>query len=163
MTFSNLYSFSGLDGVRVTFSSIAVATFDAHQQRRFWHRERGGVLLATSVGEADGHVHIAEATAPHRDDRAGRYWLSFDHRRVLDEIHNAFTRGFHFVGYWHTHPEDYPQLSSQDVAALMPIIRSADLDLLRILMVVVGRAPILRVDACIVDRRTGEITRLRTC
>ena len=154
--------FAGFDGqLSVAFSSNAASTFAVHQQRHFWQHERGGILLASSVGAADGYVEVSEATPPHRKDRSGRSWLKLDHMRVLQEIREGFGRSLHFVGYWHTHPETHPHLSSQDVAAMVPAVRDADMDLLRILMVVVGgHHNYVRLDVCVVERSTGAITRL---
>jgi hypothetical protein len=148
--------------LRVGFSTLASQTLALHQQLHFWQNERGGVLVASSVGARDGVVEVVRVTPPHRDDRAGRYWLKLDHARVLKEIQGAFKLGLHFVGYWHTHPQVRPKLSSQDVAAMMPAIQGADLDLQRLLMVVVGgRRGALALDVCAVDCATGAWDRLR--
>lgn len=149
----------GLLEVRV--SPIAIHTLRSHQQIRFWHNERGGVLLASSVGADDGVVDIVRATAPHPADRAGRCWLKLDHDRVLREINEGFAEGLHFVGYWHSHPELAPRLSQQDVAALLPTLQASDLDLQRVLMMVIGgRCGLLTADMCVVDRCTADIERL---
>lgn len=148
--------------LQVRLSPAAIITLTAHQQLRFWQPERGGVLLASSVGACDGVVEVVRVTPPHRDDRAGRCWLKLNHARVLREIDAAFAEGLHFVGYWHSHPELHPQLSTQDVAALLPTLQTSDLDLQRILMVVIGgRRDLLTADVCVVDRTTGAIERLR--
>ncbi len=147
--------------LRVGFSTSASQTLALHQQLHFWQNERGGVLLASSVGASDGVVEVVRVTPPHRDDRAGWYWLKLDHARVLNEIQGAFDQGLHFVGYWHTHAQVRPQLSSQDVDAMMPAIRGAGLDLQRLLMVVVGgRRRALALDVCAVDCATGAWERL---
>jgi len=148
-------------GLRIGFSASASRTLALHQQLHFWQNERGGVLLASSVGASDGLVEVVRVTSPHRNDRSGWYWLKLDHARVLNEIRSAFDQGLHFVGYWHTHPQVRPQLSSQDVAAMMPAIRGADLDLQRLLMVVVGgRRGELALDVCAVDCASGAWERL---
>lgn len=147
--------------LRVGFSQPALETFASHLQVRFWHSERGGVLLASSFGASDGFVEIMRVTPPHQDDRAGRHWLKINHTRVLQEINHAFEGGLHFVGYWHTHPQARPLLSSQDVVALTPALRGFGLDLQRILMVVVGGPRIApRLDVCAVDCATGAWDRL---
>lgn len=147
--------------LHVDFLPLAIETLEAHQQRRCWQNERGGVLLASSVGATDGVVVIAQATPPHRSDCAGRHWLKLDHERILREIRSAFELGLHFVGYWHTHPQVRPLLSSQDVASIVPAVQKADLDLQRLLMVVVGgRKSMLALDVCVVECTTGKCDRL---
>lgn len=149
------------NSLRIGFSASACNVFALHQQLHFWQFERGGVLLASSVGSTDGVVDIVEVTAPHRDDRAGPYSLKLDHARVLREINEGFERGLHFVGYWHTHPQRRPRLSPQDAIAMKPALQGSGLDLSRILMVVVGgRRGAVELDVCAVECATGTMERL---
>lgn len=154
--------FSGFDGtLRVGLSSKVMNTFLAHQQNRFWQGERGGVLFASSFGTQDGKVEVVEVSLPHAKDKSTRFSLKLDHERTQQEINSAFDRGLHFTGYWHTHPQHAPRLSGQDVASILPAVKIANVDLVRVLMVVVGigreRAP---VDLCAIEKISGNIERL---
>lgn len=129
-----------------------------HRQLRFWHRERGGLLFASSIGDSDGRVLVTEASPPHVRDRSGRTWLELDHQRCIEEIRDRFARRLHFVGYWHTHPERHPRLSSQDAIALRPLAEDPGIDLARLIMIVVGNSrEELSFDVAIFDRRNGSI------
>lgn len=142
----------------VELSAHVIALMTQHRQLRFWHRERGGLLFAPSIGASDGHVLLTEASPPHRHDRSGRTWLELDHRRCIEEIRHRFARGLHFVGYWHTHPERFPRLSSQDSVSLRPLMDDPGIDLVRLIMIVVGNSleeP--SFDIAVFDRRDGSI------
>ena len=147
------------DGTLTVELTAKVITLMAqHRQLRFWHRERGGLLFASSIGALDGRVALAEASPPHSRDRSGRTWLELDHQRCIEEIRDCFARGLHFVGYWHTHPERYPRLSSQDAVALRPLVNDPGIDLVRLIMIVVGNSrEELVFDVAVFDRRNGSI------
>lgn len=91
-----------------------------HRQRANDH-ERGGQLFADLRG-AEG-MRVAIATLPHRRDRAGRQWLELDRKRCREELLRAAQQGLHLIGYWHTHPETIPHLSSQDVQSFRAFTR----------------------------------------
>tara|TARA_R110002073_G_scaffold50729_1_gene133980 strand:+ start:290 stop:802 length:513 start_codon:yes stop_codon:yes gene_type:complete len=112
--------------------------WDKHRQRRFWQPEVGGLLFAPSVGSVDGCVCITTITGPHSSDRGKRYSLLLDHERCLSDIELQFSRGLHFVGYWHTHPERAPALSGVDLKAFHEILKSGGVLVERFIAVVVG-------------------------
>jgi hypothetical protein len=142
----------------VELTANVITLMAQHRQLRFWHRERGGLLFAPSIGASDGRVVLADASPPHSRDRSGRMWLELDHRRCIEEIRDRFARGLHFVGYWHTHPERFPRLSSQDAVALRPLVDDPGIDLVRLIMIVIGNSrENLAFDVAVFDRRNGSI------
>lgn len=75
--------------------------------------ERGGQLFVTlsfSIG-----LIISSASAPHQHDIASQTSLIFDHKRCKMEIEQSNQQRNFLVGYWHTHTENEPQLSKQDL------------------------------------------------
>ncbi len=77
--------------------------------------ERGGQLF---VDLANPHgLIISLATPPHLKDRAGWTWLELDAERCRQEIESANALGLRLVGYWHTHPQTVPVISSTDIAS----------------------------------------------
>ena len=120
----------------VSITSPVLRVFDGSRQR-LWQRERGGVLFAQSIG-SDGHLEISEATGPHPKDRAGWNWLELDHQRCLDEISDRFSRGLHFIGYWHTHPERIPRPSARDFIVLQRNLQEGGIALRKLIAIIVG-------------------------
>ena len=56
------------------------------------------------------------------------------------EIEANFSRGLHFVGCWHTHPEDMASPSTVDTRNISDCVRRSHHALNGFVMVVVGRA-----------------------
>lgn len=154
--------FNGLGGaVKVMLADGPLQMMVKHRQLWPWQVERGGLLFASSVGSEDGLVPISTASPPRHSDRAGRTWLELDHGCCLREIREQFDLGLHFVGYWHTHPEFRPRLSSQDRAALKPLLVDPGIDLVRLVLVVVGgNRQRLGIHVSVLDRPTGAVHEL---
>lgn len=103
-----------------------------------WHRESGGLLFAPSIGSDNGAVRITDVSGPNSGDRRSRYSLKLDYRACLKDIAKRFDDGLHFVGYWHTHPEEYPSLSSTDRRAFAKNLRDGGLEIEKMIAVVIG-------------------------
>jgi integrative and conjugative element protein (TIGR02256 family) len=114
----------------------ALATFDAHRQRRFLSREAGGQLFAR-VRKNDWD--IITATGPRAGDRRGRF--SFWPHRASEqgEIFEHHARGLDYVGDWHTHPEDTPNPSTDDLTSIAEVVRRSTHHLPGFLLLIVGR------------------------
>ena len=122
--------------VTIIVSDMVADTFNQNVQtaKDF---ERGGQLFV-DLTMADG-LWLAEASAPHSDDTAGVDWLHLDQARCAAEIINANQRGLRLVGYWHTHPENIPTISPQDVKSFRKFSSVNSTLLQNPLVVVVGR------------------------
>jgi integrative and conjugative element protein (TIGR02256 family) len=55
------------------------------------------------------------------------------------EIDERFSKGLHFIGDWHTHPEDRPQPSPIDINSTGDGVRRSRHSLRGFVMVIVGR------------------------
>lgn len=78
--------------------------------------EAGGVLLGRFIIDSNDLV-VDKVTAPMRGDKRTRY--SFErgakrHQQIIDEEWNATQGTCHYLGEWHTHPEDNPEPSGID-------------------------------------------------
>jgi integrative and conjugative element protein (TIGR02256 family) len=100
-----------LDAKLLVLSSVAQLLCDHRQGAS--DRERGGLLF---IGLDDPRgVVLARATPPHVRDKSARYSLDLDPRRCQAEIRSANRDGLRLIGHWHTHPEDLPEPSGQDL------------------------------------------------
>jgi integrative and conjugative element protein (TIGR02256 family) len=124
--------------LQVVIENDSLQHWYQHRQTRFWHHEAGGLLFAQSVGSVNGCVHITTVTGPYPGDRRTRCSLILDPERCRADIEIQFSRGLHFVGYWHTHPEPTPTLSEVDRKAFLEIHRNGGLAIERFIAVVVG-------------------------
>jgi len=140
--------------VTIIVSDLVADTFKRHVQfsNDF---ERGGQLFV-DLTMADG-LWLSEASLPHPDDAAGVDWLHLNQERCTAEIINANQRGLRLVGYWHTHPENIPTISPQDVMSFRKFSALNSTLLQNPLVVVVGRHA---VDAWIVTKAHIEKAKL---
>jgi integrative and conjugative element protein (TIGR02256 family) len=124
------------DTAIIEFSPACLAVFDKHRQRTSRHREIGGQLFARFENQ---NIVIELATAV----RGSRFRFAFqpDRRSEQIEIEQYFTKGLHYVGDWHTHPEASPQPSTPDVRKMSGIFTESEHQLPFMLMVIVGLAP----------------------
>lgn len=130
-----------VNGFEINVAKVALSTFDAHRQTRFYHREAGGQLF--------GHVErfrwtVEHATGPGRTDRRVRFGFKPDRAREQQEIHEFHAMGFDYLGDWHTHPEDTPTPSSRDLDSIGEIAQQSTHHLSGFLLCIVGRSPFPR-------------------
>lgn len=129
----------GSSGQMIDILPQVLEHFERHRQTRFWHKEAGGLLFA----KLDlPQISIIEATGPRRSDRRSRYSYSPDVEAERSEIEARFQGGIHFVGCWHTHPEQTPKPSHVDVRNTSECVRRSRHALNGFVMIIVGQAPI---------------------
>jgi integrative and conjugative element protein (TIGR02256 family) len=122
--------------ISVRVGARALATFDAHRQLRFYQREAGGQLFARI---RDDDWEIVAATGPRSKDRRGRFSFWPHRASEQEEIFAQHARGLDYVGDWHTHPEDQPSPSSNDLLSIEEVVRCSTHHLPGFLLLIVGR------------------------
>jgi integrative and conjugative element protein (TIGR02256 family) len=127
----------GHSGQRLSFGKAVLSHFDRHRQTRIWHREAGGLLFSSLILPT---IEVCTITGPRRSDRRGRYSYWPDERAEQQEIDEMFGHGLHFVGCWHTHPEDVASPSDVDTRNISDCVRRSDHVLNGFVMVIVGRS-----------------------
>ncbi|WP_438748323.1 Mov34/MPN/PAD-1 family protein [Pararhizobium sp. O133] len=128
-----VYKFGDL---AVELTPAALATMLSHRQRGFFSKEAGGQLFATLSRD---RWCIEVATGPRRGDRRGRFHFWPDRKAEQEEITRFHERGLEFVGDWHTHPENSPTPSNDDMTSVANVVRESLHNLPGILMCIVGR------------------------
>jgi len=126
----------GHSGQRLSFDETVLVHFDRHRQTRFWQREAEGLLFSRL---ALPRIDVCAITGPRRTDRRGRYFYWPDEQAEQREIDEMFDRGLHFVGCWHTHPEDSASPSHVDTRNISDCVRRSKHALNGFVMVIVGR------------------------
>src|ERR1035437_6261184 len=125
-------------GSTLFVSAAAVETMVGFRQTRSQDKEAGGQLFACFSGP---DVVIVEATPPTILDYRSR--CGFRPNRWLQRgaIMNRYRSGLHFVGDWHTHPEDQAKPSSEDICGMQDCFKRSAHDLTAFVMIIVGIAP----------------------
>ena len=127
----------GNSGQLLQFANC-VLSLDQHRQTRFWHREAGGLLFARLELPK---IEVCAVTGPRRTV-GGRYSYWPDERAEASEIVDRFARDLHFVGCWHTHPEDNASPSHIDIRNTSDCVKRSHRSFNGFIMVIVGRSPI---------------------
>jgi len=135
---AQVVTYDGPDGLTMHIERPVLAHFYDHVQRRCWSREAGGQLFASIK---DKRWIVAKATGPRPTDHRSRFTFRPDRDAEKDEILALFQKGLHYVGDWHTHPQDVPSPSHTDIRNITDTVRASEHSLSGFLMVIVGRLP----------------------
>jgi len=127
----------GLSGQVLILSDRVLAHFAANRQLRWFQREAGGQLFARFT---ESEIIVEEATGPRPTDRRSRFGYRGDRKAEQTEILRLHRGGLHYVGDWHTHPEDHPTPSPADRIAITDSVAKSQHNLRGFVMVIVGRA-----------------------
>lgn len=130
------WTWPGVDSELLVSQSVA-NVLGNHRQRRVT-TERGGQLFVDPTSPSG--LLLALATPPHRADRAGRFWLKLDEERCRQEVLSANALGLRLVGYWHTHPETIPAISSTDEGMFSKFTAHYAQDLPHPIAIIVGNS-----------------------
>ncbi|WP_186079829.1 Mov34/MPN/PAD-1 family protein [Burkholderia gladioli] len=119
----------------VELADEVLATLNRHRQLEPRSHEAGGQLFARFE---DDRMRILRATEPTLTSRRGRTFFWPSRRDEQREIESLYAEGLHYVGDWHSHPEPYPEPSSDDVGKIEGIYAKSKHDLNCIVMLIVG-------------------------
>lgn len=126
----------GNSGQRLIFSDHVIQHFLKHRQLRCWHREAGGQLFAR-ITPPD--IIIDDVTGPRPGDRRSRYFYGPDRKSEQQEILDRYERDLHYIGDWHTHPENIPAPSQTDMQSISETFKNSTHALNYFALVIVGR------------------------
>lgn len=121
----------------VELSDSVLAHFNKQAQQTPESPEAGGQLFA-NITKDGSHWFVSSATGPRPSDHRSRFMFNPDRRIERREIHAEFEHGRHYVGDWHTHPQQSPEPSASDVRSMAEIFEKSIHQLPSILMVIVG-------------------------
>jgi integrative and conjugative element protein (TIGR02256 family) len=140
----------GDSGQVLVLSDEVLEHFARYRQLRFYQSEAGGQLFATFD---EGRIHVVEATGPRRTDTRRRTSYVPDRRAEQREIDARHERGLHYVGDWHTHPEDVPTPSGRDADSISESVKKSTHTLNAFVLVIAGRAEAPQgLSVCLYDR-----------
>jgi len=128
-------------GGKVAFGEKAIACLRRYRQRNSKAREAGGMLLDRLI-DATQDIVVDEVTTPTPLDKRGRFFFVRDRLLAQRRVHIAWNESGHtrlYLGEWHSHPEDDPLPSKQDLKNWRRIGRAADYEQDFLLFVIVGR------------------------
>lgn len=128
----------GTSGQSLRLNKAVLDHFDAYRQLLPGSREAGGHLFARVEGS---HIEIVHASGPEPKDLRSRLVFAFRKKAAQRIIDARFAKGEHYVGDWHTHPEDIPSPSGIDQTTMASRFKHSDHGLQSMIFCIVGRRP----------------------
>lgn len=145
----------GVSKQTLVVTDPVLSHFASHRQKRWFQKEAGGQLFAKIT---ENRVIILEATGPRRTDRRSRFSYAPDREAEQEEILARRKDGLHFVGDWHTHPEQIPRPSYLDSSSMNECVRKSYHSLNGFVLIVVGKEdPPLGLHVSLCDGQTSHI------
>lgn len=122
----------------IAFLEPALVEFSNNVQRGRWSKESVGQLYTRDL---TSDVIAVEAVTKLPIRWANFSGVRFDPAKAAAERLELFAKGFHFVGFWHSHPEAVPQPSDEDLRMAADHASAAKPVLSGLIFVVVGTQP----------------------
>lgn len=134
-THVSLQDFSLPNGTVLRFTPEVASVLSRYGQAKATSKEAGGMLFARFDGPL---VSIEHVTTPSSFDFRSRFAFrpSLAHQR--DVIVKQFSKGLHFIGEWHTHPQERPEPSQQDIDTARECLAESKHELNSFVVVVLG-------------------------
>lgn len=129
------------NGGVIAFSEAALIVMHKHCQLETTAAESGGILLGRFINETDDVV-IDEAMTPTWSDQRSRFFFRRARRPAQMRVNATWAESAHtrnYLGEWHTHPEDDPVPSEQDLRNWRHIGQAAQYEQTYLIFVIVGR------------------------
>ncbi len=122
----------------VELSGNVVDIFSKFKQVKHKIHESGGILLGQVK---ENYVYISKATPPSRHDTSSRFNFIRDcniAQIIVD--YEFYNNNGHliYLGEWHTHPENIPMPSSQDIMMIKEQFSNNKLNEKYILLIIIG-------------------------
>ena len=137
MLTKNIWQFF-LDEGLLTINEKSIQVFYKHRQLQANSTEAGGLLFATIDFP---NIEISVASQPFRKAFRSRTRFSIPVKQRKKMIDKMFNKGLHFIGEWHTHPENSPTPSSLDLKSMEQLYIQSKHQLENFLMIIVGNDP----------------------
>jgi len=109
--------------------------FQRYRQLSNSDSEAGGLLFAKISGTV---ISVEKATGPSFFDQRSRFSFFPNSLYAQCAIKKSFQEGLHYVGEWHTHPENFPRPSPRDIRSFRSVFQKSSHNLAGFLFVISG-------------------------
>src|SRR5688572_22440122 len=131
-------SFTLKTGQKLALLPEVMEYLDQFRQIEPGKPESGGQLFFKLV---ENDIHICRATGPYKTDQQSRFSFEPDKKKQAADIKSHFKKGLHFLGDWHTHPEEFPIPSQMDLASMGDCFARSKHELESFLLLILGTSP----------------------
>lgn len=121
-------------------SKNVISSMNEFVQDEKFKDEAGGVLLGRFILNTKDII-VDKVTTPLYGDLRGRYQYireADNHQKLIIDAWNKSAGTCNYLGEWHTHPENYPNPSSQDLKNWKEILNTRTFSSQYLYFVIVG-------------------------
>lgn len=148
------------DGGKFKISKNALTCMEKFIQHVDCQNESGGVLLGRYIINSNDIV-VDEITKPTSEDKAGRFFFfrkQKKHQGFIKRIWNETEGTCNYLGEWHTHPEDCPNPSTQDIVNWKKLLRKTKFEEDYLYFVILGRKKLVVWEG---NKKSLKITKMK--
>jgi integrative and conjugative element protein (TIGR02256 family) len=148
-------------GLLVLAESVLV-TIVRHRQIDHDSKEAGGMLLGRLITGSEDII-IDRVTEPNAEDVRGRFKFIRSRglaQKIVDQAWNESQNTTHYLGEWHTHPEDDPAPSGQDLINWNDISKKSEHEFDSLFFVISGRMKLRAWEISRADSHILELTEI---
>lgn len=125
-------------GLLIRFTDDCLAVLSSQRQIGWRAKEIGGQLFARFTSEC---LEVTVATITKGKSRRTRFGFFPDRTAERADVNSFFKQGLHYLGDWHTHPQEIPLPSLIDEREMRDIFVKSQHELAFMLLVIVGTSP----------------------
>lgn len=144
----------------IDFSETARATLVGFRQLDPDAKEAGGMLLGRLIEDCFDIV-VDEATVPLPSDKRGRFFFfrgKKEAQQLINEVWIKSRAARIYLGEWHTHPEDDPTPSDEDLRNWRRIVKKAIYEQESLFFLIIGRN---KIRVWEINKATNELFELK--
>lgn len=128
------------NGGRLKVPTSILEQFNLFVQSEFYIPESGGVLLGRFIKDTDDIV-LDVISIPQEFDTQKRCFFRREkepHQTIIDTYWQRTKGTGHYLGEWHTHPENYPHPSSTDFKNWIELLQVASYYGTTLIYIIIG-------------------------
>lgn len=129
-----------LEQYKISISNNVLEIFNKFKQDGWKKKESGGIIFC-QISEVDKSINLIKISTPNKFDSSSRtsFVRDKDAAQILVDFEFINSQGKNiYIGEWHTHPENYPRPSSQDITMIKQQFKSSFLCEKFILLLIIG-------------------------
>lgn len=100
--------------------------------------ESGGLLFSNLA--AEDCINITEISTPSFLDIRNKFFFNHNKINAQKRINTNFKKGLHYIGDWHSHPEEIATPSNKDIESIKDIFRSSKHKLNFMIHIIIGQS-----------------------
>ncbi|WP_185972756.1 Mov34/MPN/PAD-1 family protein [Shewanella hanedai] len=134
-------------GIELIFSFKAIEQFEKFKQN-LTQNEAGGMLFGSFKGN---QVIVEEISTPSNGDKRALFSFIWEKKAANRVIKEQYSKGLHYLGDWHTHPEVFPEPSGSDIESIRSTFNSSKHELKFFILFILSNSEVVKSHVVLTD------------